>query len=69
MLDEFIHEPRVAYFSTEIALRNDIPTYAGGLGVLAGDTVRSAADLAGVWVCSPAIPCVRPRTWRCRWWR
>ena len=46
MLDEFIHEPRVAYFSTEIALRNDIPTYAGGLGVLAGDTVRSAADLA-----------------------
>src|SRR3989344_1591863 len=46
MLDEFIHEPRVAYFSTEIALRNDIPTYAGGLGVLAGDPGRSAADIA-----------------------
>ena len=46
MLDEFIHEPRVAYFSMEIALRNEIPTYAGGLGVLAGDTVRSAADIA-----------------------
>jgi len=45
MLDEFTHEPRVAYFSMEIALRNEIPTYAGGLGVLAGDTVRSAADL------------------------
>ncbi len=45
MLDEFIHEPRVAYFSMEIALRSEIPTYAGGLGVLAGDTVRSAADL------------------------
>ena len=45
MLDEFIHEPRVAYFSMEIALRNEIPTYAGGLGVLAGDTVRAAADL------------------------
>jgi starch phosphorylase len=45
MLDDFIHEPRVAYFSMEIALRNEIPTYAGGLGVLAGDTVRSAADL------------------------
>lgn len=45
MLDEFIHEPRVAYFSMEIALRNGIPTYAGGLGVLAGDTVRAAADL------------------------
>jgi len=45
MLDEFTHEPRVAYFSMEIALRNEIPTYSGGLGVLAGDTVRSAADL------------------------
>jgi len=30
----------------EIALRPEIPTYAGGLGVLAGDTLRSAADLA-----------------------
>jgi starch phosphorylase len=29
----------------EVALRNEIPTYSGGLGVLAGDTVRSAADL------------------------
>jgi len=45
MLDEFIHDPRIAYFSMEIALRNEIPTYAGGLGVLAGDTMRSAADL------------------------
>ena len=32
MLDEFIHESRIAYFSMEIALRNEIPTYAGGLG-------------------------------------
>ncbi|MEJ7928887.1 alpha-glucan family phosphorylase [Ramlibacter sp. AN1015] len=38
--------PRVAYLSMEIALANDIPTYSGGLGVLAGDTLRSAADLA-----------------------
>ena len=45
MLEAFIHSPRVAYFSMEIALRNEIPTYAGGLGVLAGDMVRSAADL------------------------
>jgi len=45
MLDEFVHEPRVAYFTMEIALRPEIPTYAGGLGILAGDTVRSAADL------------------------
>ncbi|KAF0191460.1 MAG: starch phosphorylase [Gammaproteobacteria bacterium] len=44
-IDAFRHEPRIAYFSMEIALRNDIPTYAGGLGVLAGDTLRSAADL------------------------
>lgn len=37
--------PIVAYFSMEIALESSIPTYAGGLGVLAGDTIRSAADL------------------------
>jgi starch phosphorylase len=36
---------RIAYFSMEIALEPSIPTYSGGLGVLAGDTVRSAADL------------------------
>lgn len=36
---------RVAYFSMEIALEPAIPTYSGGLGVLAGDTLRSAADL------------------------
>ncbi|GAC1657801.1 MAG: alpha-glucan family phosphorylase [Gemmatimonadaceae bacterium] len=35
----------VAYFSMEIALHPSIPTYSGGLGVLAGDTLRSAADL------------------------
>ncbi|VAX05214.1 Glycogen phosphorylase [hydrothermal vent metagenome] len=44
-LDDFTHEPRIAYFSMEIALQNDIPTYSGGLGVLAGDTMRSATDL------------------------
>jgi starch phosphorylase len=37
--------PRVAYFSMEIALAEEIPTYSGGLGILAGDTLRSAADL------------------------
>jgi hypothetical protein len=35
----------VAYFSMEICLEQDVPTYSGGLGVLAGDTLRSAADL------------------------
>jgi starch phosphorylase len=38
-------EPMIAYFSMEIGVQSDIPTYAGGLGVLAGDTIRSAADL------------------------
>ena len=35
----------VAYFSMEIGLEPGMPTYSGGLGVLAGDTIRSAADL------------------------
>jgi len=35
----------VAYFSMEIAIDPAMPTYSGGLGVLAGDTLRSAADL------------------------
>ena len=34
----------IAYFSMEIALDPAIPTYSGGLGVLAGDTLRAAAD-------------------------
>jgi starch phosphorylase len=42
--------PNVAYFSMEIALEPDMPTYSGGLGVLAGDTLRSCADL-GLRVC------------------
>jgi starch phosphorylase len=37
--------PTVAYFSMEIALDPNMPTYSGGLGMLAGDTLRSAADL------------------------
>jgi glycogen phosphorylase len=37
--------PHIAYFSMEIALEPNIPTYSGGLGILAGDTLRSAADL------------------------
>src|SRR5881275_3176721 len=35
----------IAYFSMEIALQNAMPSYSGGLGVLAGDTVRAASDL------------------------
>ncbi len=40
-----VNRTTVAYFSMEIALEQAIPTYSGGLGVLAGDTLRSAADL------------------------
>ena len=39
------NQPTIAYFSMEFALEPDLPTYSGGLGVLAGDTLRSAADL------------------------
>jgi starch phosphorylase len=35
----------VAYFSMEIAISPSMPTYSGGLGVLAGDTLRAAADI------------------------
>lgn len=38
-------QPLVAYFSMEIGLAVGMPTYAGGLGVLAGDTIRAAADI------------------------
>ena len=37
---------KIAYFSMEIALNPAMPTYAGGLGILAGDTIRAAADMA-----------------------
>ena len=38
--------PAVAYFSMEVGFQSDIPTYSGGLGVLAGDTLKAAADLS-----------------------
>lgn len=38
-------EQTIAYFSMEIGIDKRMPTYSGGLGVLAGDTIRSAADL------------------------
>ncbi len=36
---------KIAYFSMEIGLDERMHTYSGGLGVLAGDTLKSAADL------------------------
>jgi starch phosphorylase len=35
----------LAYFSMEIGIEPEIPTYSGGLGIVAGDTLRAAADL------------------------
>ncbi len=44
--EEWVQNPtKIAYFSMEIALKSEIPTYAGGLGILAGDTIRAFADL------------------------
>jgi starch phosphorylase len=43
--DRFGSEAQVAYFSMEIAVEDSLPTYSGGLGVLAGDHLRAAADL------------------------
>lgn len=45
LISAFIKEPKIAYFSMEIGIRSDMSTYSGGLGVLAGDTIKSAADL------------------------
>ena len=38
-------ERRIAYFSMEIGIDSRIPSYSGGLGILAGDTIQSCADL------------------------
>ncbi|MHA1467175.1 MAG: alpha-glucan family phosphorylase, partial [Promethearchaeota archaeon] len=53
--DNLKNDTKVAYISMEIGMDSNIPTYSGGLGVLAGDTVRSAADLeipmVGICLC------------------
>ena len=36
---------KIAYMTMEIGLNESIPTYSGGLGVLAGDHIKSAADI------------------------
>ena len=48
-LRAFLPQTNIAYFTMELALRVEVHTYAGGLGVLAGDTVRSCADLELPW--------------------
>ncbi|MCX8189554.1 MAG: alpha-glucan family phosphorylase [Nitrososphaeria archaeon] len=44
-MEKSLLKQKIAYFSMEIALSNDVHTFSGGLGVLAGDTIRSSADL------------------------
>jgi len=51
-----LHKTSVAYFSMEIGLQSDIPTYSGGLGILAGDTIRAAADLKVPMVAVTLLP-------------
>jgi starch phosphorylase len=46
----------IAYFSMEIGLQSDMPTYSGGLGILAGDTVRTAADMEVPMVAVTLLP-------------
>ncbi|WP_036488659.1 alpha-glucan family phosphorylase [Myxosarcina sp. GI1] len=43
--DEAKENRQIAYFSMEVAVGSAIPNYSGGLGVLAGDTLKSCADL------------------------
>ena len=38
-------KPIIAYFSAEFGLHECLPVYAGGLGILAGDHLKSASDL------------------------
>jgi len=45
MLPKEIRPDYIAYFSMEVGLDSSMPTYSGGLGILAGDTLRAAADL------------------------
>jgi starch phosphorylase len=50
-------QPEIAYFSMEIELEPEIPTYSGGLGVLAGDMLRSAADQGVAMVAVSLVFC------------
>ena len=41
----YLRTTRIAYFTMEIGIRAEMHTYSGGLGILAGDAARTAADL------------------------
>jgi len=44
-MNEIERKEIIAYFSMEIGLESMMPTYSVGFGMLAGDTIRSAADM------------------------
>jgi starch phosphorylase len=44
-LDEGKREQTIAYFCAEYGVHNSLPNYSGGLGILAGDHLKSASDL------------------------
>ncbi len=45
---------RIAYFSMEFGIHESVPVYSGGLGVLAGDHLKSASDL-GLPLCGVSL--------------
>ena len=45
---------KVAYFSLEIGFSTNVPSYSGGLGILAGDHIKSSADL-GIPLCGVTL--------------
>ncbi len=45
MIDIAKYKPKIAYFSMEVGVADALPTYSGGLGILAGDFAKSCADL------------------------
>src|SRR5207237_4845661 len=45
---------RIAYFSAEFGIHESVPVYSGGLGVLAGDHLKSASDL-GLPLCGVSL--------------
>ena len=42
---EAVPSPKIAYFCMEFGIHESFPIYSGGLGILAGDHIRSAGDL------------------------
>ena len=44
----------IAYFSAEIGISSSLPTYSGGLGVLAGDHIKASGDI-GLNMCAVTL--------------